>query len=154
MGIVSTDLRETRESARRLRFEPVSSIQQTNVQQAIEQVQTNLNALAAAGTPGYTPTVVTFAQSPYTPLIADTVLLVDTSGGAVTISMPLASARLTSKGYQPLIVKDDVGNAATNAITINRAGAETIDGITAYVIDSNYTSVNLQPKAAGGYDVV
>lgn len=153
MGRVATDLRETRESARMIRFEATASIPQTNVQTAIEQVQTNVAAIAGAS-PGYTPTVVTFAMSPYTPLIADTVLLVTTAGGAVVINMPLASARLTSKGYQPLIIKDDVGNASTASITINRAGAELIDGLAAYVIDSNYTSVNLQPKAAGGYDVV
>lgn len=150
--LVQTDLR-TRPiaAAQDISYDPTAPLTATNVQDAIEQVQAEV---AVLGTPGYNPTVVTFAMSPYTPVITDTVLLVDTTGGAVSIQMPLSAARLTASGYVPLIVKDDVGNAAVSAITINRAGGETIDGLTAYVIDSNYTSVNLQPKAAGGYDVV
>lgn len=160
MGVVRTDLRETQEAARRIRFEPTASIPQTNIQQAIEQVQTNAVVLAAAATvsgnaaAGYTPTVVTFAMSPYAPLATDTVLLVDTTGGAVVISMPLSATRLTAKGYVPLTVKDDVGNSDVAAITVNRAGAELLDGLTSYPIDSKYAAVTFMPKAAGGYDVV
>lgn len=152
MPIIQTDLRETRESARRLRFEPTALLPDTDVQTAIEDVEAQLQA-AIVLPAGENPTVVTFAMSPYTPLATDTVLLVNTTGGAVSIQMPLSATRLNASGYVPLTVKDDVGNAAVNAIAVLRAGAETIDGLTSYPIDAPYASVTFQPKAAG-YDVV
>lgn len=150
--LVQTDLR-TRPiaAAQNISYDPTAPLTATNVQNAIEQVQAEV---AVLGTPGYNPTVVTFAMSPYTPVITDTVLLVDTTGGAVSIQMPLAAARLTAAGYVPLIVKDDKGNSQVNAISVLRAGAELIDGLTTYPIDAPYASVNFQPKASGGYDAV
>lgn len=150
--LVQTDLR-TRPiaAAQNISYEPTSPLTAHDVQSAIEQVQAEV---AVLGTPGYTPTVVTFAMSPYTPLITDTVLLVDTTGGAVSIQMPLASARQTAAGYIPLIVKDDKGNSQVNAISVLRSGAELIDGLSTYPIDTQFASVNLQPKASGGYDAV
>lgn len=145
MSIVKTDLRVTRERAAQLRYYPSSGITATNVQDAIEEAMA-----AGIAPPAYTPTVVTFAMSPYAPVLSDTVLLVDSSGGQVVISMPLSAAR----GGRPLIVKDDTGNSDANPIAVNRAGAETIDGRTSYPIDSPFFSVNMQPKAVGGYDVV
>lgn len=148
--LVQTDLR-TRPiaAAQDISYDPTAPLTATNVQDAITQVE----ALAVAPS-GYTPTVVTFAQSPYMPLISDTVLLVDTTGGAVVIAMPLSATRLTATGYLPLVVKDDKGSSAVNAISVTCAGAELIDGLTAYPIDAPYTSVNFQPKATGGYDAV
>lgn len=145
MTVVKTDLRLTRERAQQLRFYPIAGVAATNVQDAIEETYA-----AAIAPPSYTPTVVTFAMSPYAPGVGDSVLLVDTTGGPVVISMPLSAARLG----RPLTVKDDVGNSDVNAIAINRAGAELIDGATSVPIDSKYFSVTLQPKTAGGYDVV
>lgn len=149
MAIVTTDLRNTRQAAHEISFLPGGSISATNVQDAIDEV-----AAAAIAAPGYTPRVVTFAMSPYTPVLTDTVLLVDTTGGAVVVSLPLSATRLTDAGYVPLTVKDDVGNSQVNAISVNRAGAELIDGLSAYPIDTQYQSVTFQPKATGGWDAV
>lgn len=148
--LVKTDLRcHPTETARNISYEPTAPITARDVQSAIEQVEAQ-----AVAPDGVTPTVVTFAMSPYTPLITDTALLVNTTGGAVVIQMPLSAARLTSKGYVPLVVKDDVGNSAVNAISVARAGAELIDGLTAYPIDTPYGATKFQPKASGGYDAV
>jgi hypothetical protein len=146
MAVVKTDLRVTRERAEQIRYYPNLPITATNMQDALDQMIDRVST----SPPAFTPTVVTSVMSPYTPGFADTVLLVDTTGGAVTISMPLSATRFG----RPLIVKDDVGNSNVNAISINRAGAELIDGLSSYPIDSKYTAVNLQPKAVGGYDVV
>lgn len=147
--LVKTDLRiHPTEAARNISYDPTAPITAWDVQSAIEQVEAQ-----AVAPPGYNPKVVTFAQSPYTPLVTDTVLLVDTTGGAVTIAMPLSATRLAASGYLPLTVKDDVGNADVNAIAVTRAGAELIDGLTSYPIDSKYQAVTFQPKAVG-YDVV
>jgi len=59
---------------------------------------------------------------------------VDTSGGAVTVT--LASAA-TEDGAE-LIIKDEGGAAGTNAVTIATEGGETIDGNASITIASNY----------------
>jgi hypothetical protein len=146
--LVKTDFRfHPVAAARDISYEPTSPITSHDVQGAIEQVEAQ--AVAAGGV---NPTIVTFAMSPYSPVITDTYLLVDTTGGAVVIQLPLSAARLTPRGYIPIEVKDDLGNSAVNAISVLRSGAELIDGVASYPIDSPYTLVKFQPKASGGYD--
>lgn len=140
MTTVSTDLRNTRESAKRLRFEPTGRFTATNVQDAITQ--------AALISLQNNPTAVTFAMSPYTPVASDTLLLVDTAGGPVTIAMRPAAER---NGVD-LEIKDDTGHAAANPVSVVRNGAETIDGLTTYPIDGNYGSAKFGPQL-GGYFV-
>lgn len=139
MGIVKTDIRVTREAAKRIRFYPVSPLTATNVQDAITQ--------STAIPPVITPTPVTFAMSPYTPLVTDQLLLVDTVGGAVTIAMPLAATRALD-----LEIKDDTGHAVANNISVTFSGGQTADGLAPYVIDGNYGAVKLGPQT-GGYFV-
>lgn len=141
MTTVSTDMRQTRESARRIRFEPTLPFTATNVQDAIQQV-------ATIAVPATTP--ITFAMSPYTVLATDRILLVNTSAGAVTINMMPAAAR---NGLD-LEIKDDTGNAATNAISVVANGAETIDTFATYLIDAPFAAVTFLPKPPGNYDVV
>lgn len=152
--LVKTDFRfHPSAAARDVSYEPTSPITANNVQDAIEQVEAQV--VAAIVLPqGYNPTVVTFAISPYTPLLTDTILLVDTTGGAVTIQMPLSATRVNASGRVPLTIKDDKENAAVNAISVVRAGAELIDGLTTYPLDSPSVAATFQPIPAGGYDVV
>lgn len=66
----------------------------------------------------------------------DCVVITDLSvAGAVTVNLP------AGVNGQVFMIKDGKGDGATNNITINRAGADTIDGATTYVIDQNYGSV-------------
>lgn len=139
MTIIATDMRATIESARRIRYEPTLPFTATNVQDAIAQA----NSLPSA----ITATPVTFAQSPYTPATSDQILLVNTSGGAVTINMPLAAAR----AGLDLTIKDDTGNAAANPISVVASGAETTDGLATYPIDSNYGAATFAPQTGGYY---
>lgn len=73
---------------------------------------------------------------PYTTLTTDYVILVDTSS-ARTIN--LVASPVTGTTYR---IKDNVGSAAANNITITPA-AGTIDGAASYVISSNWGSVDL-----------
>lgn len=138
MAIVGTDLRNTIESARRIRFEPVPGITATDVQNAISQVQSEVVP---------TPTPVTFAMSPYNVVATDRVLLVDTSGGAVTINMMAAAAR---NGLD-LTIKDDTGNAPANPISAVMNGAEKADNLSPYPIDGAYAAVRFVPQSGGYY---
>lgn len=137
MSIVKTDLRLTRERAAQVRYYPTSGITATDVQGAIQQV-------ASASIP--VPKSVTPGMSPYTPLPTDTLLLVDSTTGPVTIAMPLSSTRTLD-----LEVKDAAGQSAVNAISVNRTAPDTIDGLTTYPIDSPYASAKFGPKTGGYY---
>jgi len=69
----------------------------------------------------------------------DTIVAVDTSGGAVTITLATAD---TVAG-RVVIIKDEGGQAGTNAITIATEGSETIDGSASTSISTNYGVVRL-----------
>lgn len=105
--------------------------------------QTTLAQLFAAP---IAPTNIGFANSPYVPLISDSLLFVDTSGGPVVINLTASAARLS----RPLSIKDVTGNAVANNITINRSGAETIEGLVSVKINANYGGYRLYP-ATGKY---
>lgn len=141
MTQIFTDLRNTIEEARRFRYEPVLPITATNMQDAIDQGILTPKTV--------TPINITFAMSPYTPAPLESYLLVDTSGGAVTINLATAASR----NGVPLTVKDGSGNAAANPITLVPNGAERVDGLAAYLLDSNYAAVQLVPRSGVGYAV-
>lgn len=138
--LVRTDLRNTRQSARRIAFEPTAPITATDVQEAIEQI-------ASLPAPSIAPVTITSADSPYAPTITDTLLWVDTSGGAVTITLPTGASR----AGRALQVKDISGDAATNNISLDAQAGETVDDLDPYPIDVNFGGVTLYPKPAGGW---
>ena len=150
MSVVQTDLRISPVAAAwNVSYEPSPGVNEVNVQDAIEAVQANVVA-AAAVPPAIVPTAVNFAMSPYTVLATDYLLEVDTTGGAVSIQ----TAASASRSNKPFTVKDIAGNAAVNAISVLRTGAETIDGLTSYPMDSAYDAKTFKPKLAGaGYEV-
>ncbi len=80
--------------------------------------------------------ITTPGAYPYTTLITDYVILVDTSS-ARTIN--LISSPVTGTTYR---IKDNVGSAVTNNITITPA-AGNIDGSGSFVISSNWGSVDV-----------
>lgn len=151
MSTIQTDMRDRLEwmQASRIPYEASTSIAADNVQDAIEAVQANIVA-GSAVPPAIVPTPVTFAMSPYTVQPTDYLLEVDTTGGAVTIQTQASASR----SNKPFTVKDIAGNSAVNAISVLRTGAETIDGLTTYPIDTPYAAFTFKPKAAGnGYEV-
>lgn len=68
----------------------------------------------------------------------DYLILVDSSGGAVTVTIPTT---LKNKG-RSLIIKDVGGAAAANNITITPTSA-TIDGVASKIISSNYGALTI-----------
>ena len=91
------------------------------------------------------PTPITVTQSPYAVQSTDSILYVDSSGGAVTIELP---ASVNRNGF-PLTIKDVAGAAATHNISIVTNGAETIDGLNPLPINANYGGYRLYPKTGG-----
>ena len=68
----------------------------------------------------------------------DNLVLVNSSGGAVTITLPAPT------NGRILIVKDSTGNASTHNITIDPHASETIDGASSIIINTNWGEVQLQ----------
>jgi len=79
-------------------------------------------------------TPITFADSPYTILPTDVRLAIDSTGGAIAITLPLA---LTTPGRQ-IEFNDAGGDSLANPITVTRSGADLIDGQTNFIIQSNF----------------
>jgi len=73
---------------------------------------------------------------PYTTIPQDTVILVDSSSARTIV--PLASPT-TGQMHR---IKDNVGSAAANNITITPSG-KNIDGAASYVINTNYGAVDI-----------
>lgn len=73
---------------------------------------------------------------PYTTIPQDAVILVDTSSARTIV--PLASPTTGQKH----IIKDSVGSAAANNITVTPSG-KNIDGAASSVINVNYGSINI-----------
>lgn len=74
---------------------------------------------------------------------------VDTSGGAVTVT--LASAMVAEGAH--IVVNDEGGSAGTNAITIATEGSETIDGATSQSVGSNYGALTLYSDGTNWFTV-
>lgn len=87
----------------------------------------------------------------YTILLTDNTIAVDyTVTGAVTITLPSAANAFNGTEGLRFLIKDSGANAATNNITINRAGADTIidtaTGRTSTVINTNGGAIWIQAK--------
>jgi hypothetical protein len=76
---------------------------------------------------------------------ADHFVGVDTSNGAVTLTLPATSDVAEGKIY---IIKDEGGNAATNNIIINTADSAKIDSLNAVSLVSNYGAISIYFNAS------
>lgn len=82
---------------------------------------------------------VTNAMSPYTVSATDYFISCDATAGPITIRLPDSTS-----AKRQFVVKDRVGIAATNAISITTvSGAVTIDGATTVTFTDNYESLEV-----------
>jgi hypothetical protein len=85
----------------------------------------------------------------YTVTTSDYFIGVTTVGGAVTITLPAASA--TNDG-QEWVIKDEGGNAGTNNITITGShNSNTIDGEVSALINSERGAINIYSDGVSNY---
>lgn len=92
-----------------------------------------------ASATGLTYTSISFVDSPYTVLLTDEYISVDTSGGPVIIKFPDNPGSI-----QVWIVKDRTGNASTNNITLTTvSGVDTFDGVTSFLLKGNFDAQNV-----------
>jgi hypothetical protein len=107
------------------------------------------NGFVSTLAPSSNYTNVTHAMSPYTVLLTDSYISVDVSGGVVTLNFPNAPVF-----KQQWIIKDRTGNAAVSNITITTPGGTvTIDGLTSYIMNSNFQAIQILANATPTYEV-
>lgn len=97
-------------------------------------------------------TEVDSGDSPYSVADADTHVSVNSSSGSVTINLPL----LTSENNgRRIAFKDSRSSAATNNITLNPSGSNTIDNQSSLVMNVNDMSISLIGNYnSGNWEVV
>lgn len=72
-------------------------------------------------------------------------VVVDTTGGAVTLTLPSGMPQ----GWK--IIVQDNGNGGTNAVTVQRAGSETVNGTTSVAISADYGRLTLYCDGEGAW---
>lgn len=105
-------------------------------------VPTSTGIIAATA---FRPTILTVnaGNSPYTGLTTDAVLLCDTTAAARVITLPAATNKILYK----------VKNLGANTCTINRAGADTIDGGTSAVLRNQYEAIELASNGSSAWSI-
>jgi hypothetical protein len=84
------------------------------------------------------------AAATYTLTDSDNVLLVDSTAGVRTRTLPTAVG-ITGRQY---VIKDWKGTAGVYNITVTTTSSQTIDGATSYVINSSYGAVIVESDGA------
>lgn len=103
------------------------------VQAALDQLASGVSGSGGASS----VRSITVSDSPLTADSDDTMILVDSSGGAVTVVLPTKAAN------RRITVKDSAGSASTNQITVQPGGVgELIDGSSNFVIDVDRAAIS------------
>lgn len=80
---------------------------------------------------------ITSADSPYTVLPSDDIVLLNTAGGNITLTLPALGTLVAGKEFTFKKI------AAANTVTINPPGGVTIDGAASYTLTNNYRTVGM-----------
>ena len=82
---------------------------------------------------------------------ADRVIGVDTTSGAVTVTLPTAAG--VRSGFI-LTIKDIGAATETNPITVARSGSDTIDGATSIILYAQYSAATLISNRSNAWRVI
>jgi hypothetical protein len=106
-------------------------------------------AAAAASVNGGMYSAVQDKSANYTVTSADAgdLIRVTTTSGVVTITLPVIGSAGIADGFKVAIVK---WTSDSNSVTITRSGSNTINGVTAYSIGTQYNSATLVADAETG----
>jgi hypothetical protein len=75
----------------------------------------------------------------------DTVIFADATSSNVTITLPAASGLA---GYRFYVKRID---SANNTVTVSRSGSDTIDGMTSFTLDMQYTAFAVVSNGSAWY---
>ena len=101
----------------------------------------------------YTLTTVVSMQSPYTILTSDSRILADTKSGPVVLNLPSIST-IGGSNHKTYIISDVSNNASVSNITINHAGANTLNGdVGPMILTVSGSSASLYSNGIGNWVV-
>ena len=92
------------------------------------------------------------ADAAYTATQGDAVIAYTSLSAARTVTLPAASAY--PRGQRLTVIDESGSCSATNTITVNRAGADTINGATSQVISLAYGYLALESDGASRWTIV
>jgi len=92
-------------------------------------------------------TTVAFADTPYTVLSTDQLIVVNGAGGAITIQLPTAASFVNRSLY--ILAKSVAGGN----VTIDGDSAETIDGASTKVLSAAYSSCRIVSDGSEWYSL-
>lgn len=92
------------------------------------------------------------ADAAYTVLATDRTVAITTLTAARVLTLPASSA--FPAGSQLVIIDESGACSATNTITVNRAGTDTINGASSAVIATGYGYIALESNHAGKWTIV
>ena len=143
MTVIQTDLRTNSAPARRVPFEQSATFPATNTQDAINSIATGFLPNAPV-----TPPVTASGN-----IAASDVNVQTMQSAPITLVVPLSTAWAAASGKYglPLSIFDGSGTAATNPVTINFTGGETVSGLSSRTIATNFGGYRLRPKTGGGW---
>ncbi len=94
------------------------------------------------------PYFVTEVDSDYEASKTDWYIGVENTSAPRTVTLPALNSM---KDGAVIIVKDESGACSTNNITVEGYGAETIDGSSSYLLDTDYAAVHLIKRPGGWF---
>jgi Major tropism determinant N-terminal domain len=97
------------------------------------------------------------SDASYSALITDRTIAYTAITAARTVSLPAAEAFPSGAGGVParLAIVDESGAcSASKTITVNRAGSDTIDGATSFVIEAAYGGVELESNGSNAWTIL
>jgi hypothetical protein len=103
------------------------------------------SGLPSWGTVNGTFTTATKTATTYTVGSSDTVIFADATSNSITITLPVASGLA---GYRFYIKRID---GTANTVTIQRSSSDTIDGMTSFTLDLQYTAFGVVSNGSAWY---
>jgi hypothetical protein len=102
---------------------------------------TGVTTMSGGTSVNRTPTAIS-----YTALLSDCIIGVTDTSSARTVTLPTSAP-----AGMIMEIKDESGAAATNNITVQRGGSDTIDGATSITITANYGIARLYSNGSGAW---
>ena len=107
---------------------------------------------AATGAATFANLRTAVADAAYSALVTDRMIAYTSLSAARAVSLPAASA--FPAGQQLAFVDESGACSATNTITINRAGSDTINGATSAVISAAFGFLSIESNGVGKWTIV
>ena len=112
----------------------------------------NYNTLKLEGLSfAFNSITVDMANTPYAVAVSDQFIEADSSVVPIVILLP--DLLTVSRGHK-IIIKDSTGSASTNNITVTPVLGTSIDGVSPYVISSDWTSITLVSSGTNVWYIV